>query len=100
MRASDVRRLPASAHALERLPMDRPGVVQLGSLGPLVDPRSDSLPEATLRLRWVDAGLPKPECQVPVPSPSGGFYLVDVGLPDEAFGAEYFGERCHGEDRR
>lgn len=73
------------------------GVVQLRSLAPIVDSRSASIPEAALRLRWIDADLPRPECQVPVPSPTGGLFYVDVGLPESRMGAEYFGEAYHDE---
>jgi len=75
------------------------GVIQLRSFAPLTDPRSDSQSESVLRLRWYDACLPRPECQVEAETPWGTPYLVDVGRPDERFGAEYFGEEFHGEDR-
>ncbi|MFC5179011.1 hypothetical protein [Nocardioides taihuensis] len=72
------------------------GVVQLRVLGPIVDPASGSPGEAALRLRWYDAGLPRPQCQVPVPSPTGGWFYVDLGLEELRFGAEYDGEEFHG----
>jgi hypothetical protein len=74
------------------------GVVQLRQLAPLVDPKSGSPGESTLRLRWIDTGLPRPECQVEVPSPTGGALFIDVGLEGYLLGAEYFGEDFHGED--
>ena len=51
-----------------------------------------------MRLRWLDLGLPRPECQVEVPAPHGGSYWVDIGLADQRFGAEYDGEAFHTED--
>ena len=75
------------------------GVIQLRSFAPLTDPRSDSQSESVLRLRWYDAGLPRPECQVEAETPWGSSYWIDVGRREELFGAEYFGEQFHGEDR-
>ena len=72
------------------------GVIQLRNLVPLVDPRAQSPGESSLRLRWLDHGLPRPECQVAVPAPGGGLYYVDIGLPDLRFGAEYDGAEFHG----
>jgi len=76
------------------------GMVQLRYLAPLVDKRSGSPGESTLRLRWIEIPLPRPECQVAVPAPDGGTYFIDIGLPEDRFGAEYFGEELHGEDER
>lgn len=75
------------------------GVIQLRTFAPLTDPRSDSPSESVLRLRWYDAGLPRPECQVEEESPGDTPYLIDIGRKEERFGAEYFGEDFHGEDR-
>jgi hypothetical protein len=75
------------------------GVVQLRAFAPLADPRSDSQSESVLRLRWYDACLPRPECQAEAATPWGTPYRIDVGRPEERFGAEYFGEEFHGEDR-
>ena len=73
------------------------GVVQLRALVLLVDPRSQSPGESVLRLRWIDIGLPRPECQVEVPTDWGTSYWVDIGLPELCFGAEYDGEEFHDE---
>ncbi len=73
------------------------GVVQLRVLVPLVDPMSQSPGESILRLRWVQAGIPRPRCQVPVPAPGGGRYYLDMGLEERLFGAEYDGEEFHDE---
>jgi hypothetical protein len=75
------------------------GVIQLRVLGPLVDPRSESPGESVLRLRWIDAGLPRPQCQVEVHTDWGTSYWIDIGLPELCFGAEYDGEEFHGEEQ-
>ena len=74
------------------------GVIQLRVLSLLVDPKSQSPGESVLRLRWIDTGLPRPQCQVEVETDWGTSYWVDIGLPDLLFGAEYDGEEFHGED--
>jgi hypothetical protein len=76
------------------------GIIQARALAPLVDPRSGSHSESVMRLRWLDAGLPRPECQVEIPGPHGGSYYLDMGLRDLRFAGEYDGEQFHGEDRR
>ena len=76
------------------------GVRQLRYLAPLVDKRSGSPGESTLRLRWLEVPLPRPECQVEVCGPDGRSFFVDIGLPDRRFGAEYFGEEFHAEEQR
>lgn len=76
------------------------GVVQLRSLAPNVDAGSQSPGESALRLAWLDAGLPRPRCQVPVPAPGGGWFFLDIGLEDELFGAEYDGADFHDEESK
>jgi hypothetical protein len=76
------------------------GVVQLRALAPLVDPLAGSPGESVLRLRWYDAGLPRPECQVEIPAPDGGFYLLDIALRERRLAAEYDGEEFHGEEHQ
>lgn len=73
------------------------GVLQLRVLAPLVDPLAQSPGESILRLRWLDAGVPRPRCQLPVPAPDGGWYYLDMGLEEERFGAEYKGVEFHGD---
>ncbi|WP_134767492.1 type IV toxin-antitoxin system AbiEi family antitoxin domain-containing protein [Nocardioides sp. 1609] len=75
------------------------GIVQARALLPIVDPRSGSQFESIARLRWHQAGLPHPECQVPVPAPDGGWFYVDIGLPETRFGLEFFGEEFHGPEQ-
>jgi hypothetical protein len=74
------------------------GVVQLRGLAPLVDPKSQSPGESILRLRWLDLGFPRPQCQVEVSAPGGGRYWIDIGLEERRFGAEYDGEEFHTDD--
>ena len=76
------------------------GVVQLRSLSPLIDPKSQSPGESVLRLRWIDVGLPRPECQIPVSSPYGGTWWLDLGDRGCRLAAEYDGEEFHGEDQQ
>lgn len=73
------------------------GIVQARTWAPYVDPRSQSQFESIGRRHWLAAGLPRPDCQCPVDAPSGGWYHVDYGLPDEHFGGEFFGEEFHGD---
>lgn len=75
------------------------GVIQARSLAPLVDPRSGSHSESVMRLRWIDAGLPKPECQIEISAPDGGYFLLDMGLREFRFAGEYDGEEFHGEEQ-
>ena len=75
------------------------GVRQLRWLIPIVDPRAESSGESVLRLRWLDAGLPRPECQIEVPNPWGAPFRIDLGLPELRYGAEYDGEAFHGPDQ-
>ena len=76
------------------------GVVQLRSLVPYVDAGSASPGESVLRLRWLDAGLPRPQCQVPVLGPQGQTWWLDLGLPSLRLAAEYDGEEFHTEADR
>jgi hypothetical protein len=79
------------------------GVVQLRSLAPLADPRSQSGPESVLRLRWEDlSSLPRPVPQVPICDDAGReIYYLDLGVPELRFACEYDGAEFHSseEDR-
>lgn len=76
------------------------GVVQLRALAPLVDGRSESPGESTLRLRWHDlANLPQPEPQVVITDASGReLARVDLGIEELRFGVEYDGTQFHSRD--
>lgn len=71
------------------------GVVRLRVLAPLADGRSQSPGESALRLRWYDAGLPRPELQIPVLENGRVVYWLDMGLEELLFAAEYDGEEWH-----
>lgn len=72
------------------------GVVQLRTLAPLADPRSESPGEGALRLYWLDAGLPRPEPQWWVYDDRGlPIFRLDLALPDLRYAAEYDGRRFH-----
>lgn len=77
------------------------GVRQIRELAPLADPRSESPPEAALRLHWIEADLPTPEPQIWVHDDDGTpRYRIDIGHREVRYGAEYFGEEFHDEDLR
>ncbi len=71
------------------------GVLQLRLLAPLVEPQTQSPGESILRLRWIQAGLPRPTAQLRVPSATGGWWYLDLGLESERFAAEYDGVAHH-----
>jgi hypothetical protein len=74
------------------------GVVQLRVLGPRADGRSASFGESSLRGRWYDAGLPRPELQLAVSVAGDAQYFLDMGLEEVLFAAEYDGEEWHSSD--
>jgi hypothetical protein len=77
------------------------GVRQLRELAPLADMRSESPPEAALRLHWIEAELPPPEPQIWVEGDDGvPRYRIDVGHRETRYGAEYFGSEFHGDEQR
>lgn len=76
------------------------GVVQLRRLAPLGDPGAESQPESALRLHWHEAELPWPETQIWVHDGDVPRYRIDLGHERTRYGAEYFGEEWHDEDRR
>lgn len=71
------------------------GVVLLRLLAPLVDAGSQSFGETALRLRWTDAGLPRPQTQIEVERDGGAPYFLDLGSPSLRFAAEYDGDAWH-----
>lgn len=74
------------------------GVVQLRSLVPLADGRSESPGESGLRLHWHDAGLPRPNLQIWVHDDAGvAIFRLDLGLEEIWYAVEYDGEAFHGE---
>lgn len=77
------------------------GVVQLRALAPLADPGSASFGESALRLRWYDAGLPRPRTQIPIIDDGVTNAYLDLGCERIRFAAEYDGAAWHtGDDAR
>ena len=71
-------------------------VTQLRELAPLIDARSESPPESTVRLRWHDLNhLPPPEPQRPVQRSPSTTYWLDVGNDELRFAMEYDGLEFH-----
>lgn len=74
------------------------GVVQLRSLAPLADGRSESPGESALRLHWLDARLPRPDLQIWVHDDAGvAIFRLDLGVEEIWYAVEYDGEAFHGE---
>jgi hypothetical protein len=71
------------------------GVVGLRAYSPFSDGRSESFGESAARLRWYDAGLPRPELQIPVFADSTEVARLDIGLEELLFAVEYDGEAYH-----
>jgi hypothetical protein len=80
--------------SVERFARQR-GVVQLRWLAPLADGLAESAGESALRLRWYDAGLPRPQLQISVVVDGHEVFRIDMGLEELLFGAEYDGEEWH-----
>jgi hypothetical protein len=84
------------------------GVIGLRAYSPLVDGGAESFGESATRLRWYDAGLPRPQLQIPVFDGDHEAARIDIGLEDWLFGVEYDGvaghsteeQRRHDRDRR
>jgi hypothetical protein len=61
------------------------------------DPGAGSAMESFMRLRYLDAGFPRPQTQVPVPDDTGvSRYFLDCGVLKLLFAFEYDGEEFHG----
>lgn len=74
-------------------------VRHLRAFAPLMDARSQSIPESVTRLRWMQAAHPWPEPQRPVTGPHGEPWSLDMGIEGLYFAVEYDGEEFHdGED--
>lgn len=74
-----------------------PWVEQAREMVDLCDPRAESSMESRMRLRYLDAGFPRPEPQWVVRGADGGFLArLDCALPARRYGFEYDGEAHHG----
>lgn len=75
------------------------GVAKLKAALPLVDGGAASPPESRLRLLYIDAGLPRPETQIPIVDEWGRVVrTVDMGWDDFKVASEYDGGQ-HQTDR-
>lgn len=74
-----------------------PGLRQLETVLDLVDPGAESPRESYLRLLLIDAGLPRPQTQIPVVTAEKKYYL-DMGWEDWMVAVEYDGDH-HQTDR-
>lgn len=76
------------------------GVRQLRWLAPLADGRSESPGESALRLRVLQAGLPRPVPQMEIRDEDGTFLgRGDLVIEDLRLLVEYDGSHWHGSDR-
>ena len=64
-------------------------------LAPLADGGAASPGESALRLRWIDAGLPPPRCQVEVWDGGVLIAILDIGNDELRYAAEYDGAEWH-----
>ncbi len=77
-----------------------PGLRRLAAALELVDPGAQSPRESYLRLLLVDAGLPRPQSQIPVLGVDGlPFAYLDLGWEERMVAVEYDGDQ-HRTDRR
>lgn len=77
-----------------------PGLRQLETALELCDPGAQSPRESYLRLLLIDAGLPRPQTQIPVLGIDGlPFAYLDLGWPQSMVAVEYDGDQ-HRTDRR
>lgn len=62
----------------------------------LCEPGAESAGESWLRLRLVDAGLPRPQVQIPLHRPDGSVeFRLDCGYEEARVAIEYDGEAFH-----
>ncbi len=77
-----------------------PGLRRLETALELVDPGAESPRESYLRLLLIDAGLPRPQTQIPVLGTDGiPVAYLDLGWEDHMVAVEYDGDH-HRTDRR
>ncbi|OBG21032.1 DUF559 domain-containing protein [Mycobacterium sp. 852002-51057_SCH5723018] len=77
-----------------------PGLRRLEAALDLVDPGSQSPRESYLRLLLIDAGLPRPQTQIPVLGADGiPVAYLDLGWEEQMVAVEYDGDH-HRSDRR
>lgn len=77
-----------------------PGLLRLEAALELVDPGAQSPRESYLRLLLIDAGLPRPQTQIPVLAADGlPVAYLDLGWQESMVAVEYDGDQ-HRSDRR
>lgn len=77
-----------------------PGLLRLEAALELVDPGARSPRESYLRLLLIDAGLPRPQTQIPVLAADGlPLAYLDLGWQESMVAVEYDGDQ-HRSDRR
>ncbi len=74
------------------------GIVQARELATFVDGAAASPGESWMRLRLLDAGLPRPTLQHEVVGDDGRSRFLDLAYPESLVGAEYDGRRHHTSD--
>jgi hypothetical protein len=76
------------------------GIRSLDAVLDLMDPKSESPMETRVRVLVVRAGIPRPESQVVIRDPAGGFVArADLGYREQRVALEYDGA-VHWEQRR
>jgi hypothetical protein len=70
------------------------GVIRLRELVPYADRRAESPMESRMRWRFIDAGLPAPDLQIPVRAGDRQRFL-DTGWPEQRVAAEFDGLTAH-----
>ncbi len=78
----------------------RRGVIQLRSLIPITDPRSESPRESWVRMALIDAGLPAPEPQWWVDLDAVSRARLDHAYPEHRVAVEYDGREFHSETEK
>jgi very-short-patch-repair endonuclease len=74
------------------------GVATARRLAALTEPLAESAGESWLRLRFADAGLPRPTAQIPVGGDGNSArFRLDLGWPQRKVAAEYDGEEYHAQ---
>jgi hypothetical protein len=97
-RATEIK--PADVELLARRYAGRRGIVRARQAVNLFDPGAQSPKESWLRIVLIEAGLPRPQTQIPVRNEVGNvFAYLDMGWEDFKVAVEYDGDQ-HRRDRR
>ncbi len=74
------------------------GIIQARELSLIVDGGADSPGESWMRLRLVDAKLPRPVCQFEVVDDFGRLRVLDNAYPEVKVGVEFDGRQFHTDE--